>query len=40
MSGATGNHAGAGTISVNGNVDANTFDTIGRFYWARATVKF
>ncbi len=25
---------------VNGNVDANTFDTIGRFYWARVTVKF
>ena len=24
----------------NGNVDANTFDTIGRFYWARVTVKF
>jgi outer membrane receptor protein involved in Fe transport len=26
--------------TVNGNVDANTFDTIGRFYWARLTVKF
>jgi len=26
--------------TVNGNVDANTFDTIGRFYWARVTVKF
>jgi len=25
---------------VNGNVDVNTFDTIGRFYWARVTVKF
>jgi len=25
---------------LNGNVDANTFDTIGRFYWARVTVKF
>ncbi|HSC11589.1 MAG TPA: TonB-dependent receptor [Rhodanobacteraceae bacterium] len=24
----------------NGNVDPNTFDTIGRFYWARVTVKF
>jgi hypothetical protein len=24
----------------NGNVDANTFDTIGRFYWARVTLKF
>jgi outer membrane receptor protein involved in Fe transport len=24
----------------NGNVDANTFDTVGRFYWARVTVKF
>jgi hypothetical protein len=22
------------------NVDAATFDTIGRFYWARLTVKF
>ena len=26
--------------TINGNVDANTFDTIGRFYWARVTVKF
>ena len=26
--------------TLNGNVDANTFDTIGRFYWARVTVKF
>ena len=26
--------------TVNGNVDANTFDTVGRFYWARVTVKF
>jgi outer membrane receptor protein involved in Fe transport len=26
--------------TANGNVDANTFDTIGRFYWARVTVKF
>jgi outer membrane receptor protein involved in Fe transport len=25
---------------INGNVDPNTFDTIGRFYWARVTVKF
>ncbi len=25
---------------LNGNVDPNTFDTIGRFYWARVTVKF
>lgn len=28
------------SIAVNGNVDVNTYDTIGRFYWARATVKF
>ena len=26
--------------AVNANVDVNTFDTIGRFYWARVTVKF
>jgi len=26
--------------TVNGNVDANTFDTVVRFYWARVTVKF
>jgi outer membrane receptor protein involved in Fe transport len=26
--------------TLNGNVDPNTFDTIGRFYWARVTVKF
>ena len=26
--------------TLNGNVDANTFDTIGRFYFARVTVKF
>jgi hypothetical protein len=26
--------------SANGNVDASTFDTIGRFYWVRMTVKF
>ena len=26
--------------ALNGNVDPNTFDTIGRFYWARVTVKF
>jgi outer membrane receptor protein involved in Fe transport len=26
--------------TLNGNVDANTFDTVGRFYWARVTVKF
>ncbi|MGH8145623.1 MAG: TonB-dependent receptor domain-containing protein [Rhodanobacteraceae bacterium] len=25
---------------VNGNTDVNTYDTIGRFYWARVTVKF
>jgi len=25
---------------LNGNVDPNTFDTIGRFYWARVSVKF
>jgi outer membrane receptor protein involved in Fe transport len=25
---------------LNGNVDPNTFDTVGRFYWARVTVKF
>jgi outer membrane receptor protein involved in Fe transport len=24
----------------NANTDVNTYDTIGRFYWARATVKF
>ena len=28
------------TNALNGNVDPNTFDTIGRFYWARVTVKF
>ena len=28
------------TNTLNGNVDANTFDTLGRFYWARVTVKF
>jgi outer membrane receptor protein involved in Fe transport len=26
--------------AINGNVDPATFDTIGRFYWARLTVKF
>jgi outer membrane receptor protein involved in Fe transport len=26
--------------TLNGNVDPNTFDTVGRFYWARVTVKF
>jgi len=26
--------------SLNGNVDVNTFDTVGRFYWARLSVKF
>jgi outer membrane receptor protein involved in Fe transport len=25
---------------INANTDVNTFDTIGRFYWARYTVKF
>jgi len=25
---------------VNYNVDTATYDTIGRYYWARATVKF
>ena len=25
---------------LNGNVDPNTFDTVGRFYWARLSVKF
>jgi iron complex outermembrane recepter protein len=25
---------------LNANVDVNTFDTVGRFYWARVTVKF
>jgi len=24
----------------NANVDVNTFDTVGRFYWARVSVKF
>ena len=24
----------------NGNVDVNTFDTVGRFYWARLSLKF
>jgi outer membrane receptor protein involved in Fe transport len=28
------------TSVVNGNTDVNTYDTVGRFYWARATVKF
>lgn len=27
-------------ITVNANTDVRTYDTIGRFYWARATVKF
>ena len=26
--------------TINANTDVNTFDTIGRFYWVRATVKF
>jgi len=26
--------------TLNGDTDVNTYDTIGRFYWARATVKF
>ncbi len=25
---------------INANTDVNTYDTIGRYYWARATVKF
>jgi hypothetical protein len=25
---------------VNGNVDPNTFDTVGRFYFGRITLKF
>ncbi|HET6912297.1 MAG TPA: TonB-dependent receptor [Rhodanobacteraceae bacterium] len=25
---------------LNGDTDVNTYDTIGRFYWARATIKF
>ncbi|HEX7129946.1 MAG TPA: TonB-dependent receptor [Rhodanobacteraceae bacterium] len=28
------------TNVLNGDTDVNTYDTIGRFYWARATVKF
>jgi outer membrane receptor protein involved in Fe transport len=28
------------SITANANTDVNTYDTIGRFYWARATVKF
>ena len=24
----------------NANTDVRTYDTVGRFYWARATVKF
>jgi outer membrane receptor protein involved in Fe transport len=28
------------TSVVNANTDVNTYDTVGRFYWARATVKF
>ncbi|HET7931395.1 MAG TPA: TonB-dependent receptor [Rhodanobacteraceae bacterium] len=28
------------SITLNANTDVNTYDTIGRFYWARATVKF
>lgn len=27
-------------ITVNANTDVRTYDTIGRYYWARATVKF
>jgi outer membrane receptor protein involved in Fe transport len=26
--------------SQNANIDPNDFDTLGRFYWARLTVKF
>ena len=26
--------------SLNGNTDTATFDTLGRYYWARVTVKF
>ncbi len=28
------------SITLNADTDVNTYDTIGRFYWARATVKF
>ncbi|MGH8148308.1 MAG: TonB-dependent receptor, partial [Rhodanobacteraceae bacterium] len=28
------------SITVNADTDVGTYDTIGRFYWARATVKF
>ena len=28
------------TNVLNANVDVNTFDTVGRFYWARVSVKF
>jgi len=28
------------SIVLNADTDVNTYDTIGRFYWARATVKF
>lgn len=27
-------------VVINANTDVNTYDTIGRYYWARATVKF
>ncbi|MGH8121733.1 MAG: hypothetical protein ACREPT_03080, partial [Rudaea sp.] len=25
---------------INANVDVNTYDTVGRFFWAKLTVKF
>ena len=28
------------THDVNANTDVNTYDTVGRYYWARVTVKF
>jgi outer membrane receptor protein involved in Fe transport len=28
------------TSVINANTDVNTYDTVGRFYWVRATVKF
>jgi outer membrane receptor protein involved in Fe transport len=28
------------TNTLNGNVDVNTFDTVGRYYFARVSVKF
>ncbi len=28
------------TSVINANTDVNTYDTVGRFYWAKATIKF